>query len=106
MDRLYVIVRSDISPGLQVAQSCHAMAAFASEHPAVTSLWHEDGNNLVCLQANSERELEEILENAQRRGAMVSFFREPDIDNQLTAVAISGEAKALLRKLPLTMRAA
>lgn len=106
MDRLYVIVRSDISAGLQVAQSCHAMAAFASEHPAVTSLWHTEGNNLVCLQANSEQELLQIADHALAKGALVSKFEEPDLNGETTAIAISGEAKALLRKLPLTMRAA
>ena len=100
MNRLYVIVRRDLKPGMKIAQSCHAMAAFAEEHPSVTSLWHEGGNNLICLECDAN-ELALMAEQSIQRGALVSLFREPDLGNELTAIAISGEAKSMLRRLPL-----
>ena len=106
MERLYVLVRSDLTPGMKVAQSCHAMAAFAADHPSVTALWHTEGNNLVCLEVSSEDELLEIAERARQIGALTSLFAEPDLGGQFTAAAISGEAKGLLRRYPLAFRQA
>lgn len=100
MKRLYVVVRSDIPPGLQMAQACHATREFGLLHPGV-----DVGDNLVVLHASSEDELNRLLESALDVCA-VAPFREPDVGNQLTAVAFAGEARPILSCLPLALRAA
>jgi len=106
MERLYVLVRSDLTPGMKLAQSCHAMAAFAADHPSVTALWHTEGNNLVCLEVANEQDLLDLAERARAIGALTSLFTEPDLGGQATAAAVSGEAKGLLRRYPLALKVA
>lgn len=94
MSRLYVIVRTDIPPGLQVAQACHATREFTLRHPDV-----DVGENLVVLEVPSEQDLQAITERCFFC-ASTPFF-EPDLGGQMTAVAVSGAAKPMLRSLPL-----
>ena len=47
MEKLYIIVRRDLAPGAQCAQSCHAMHAFVNEHPALDA-----DCNLVVLSCH------------------------------------------------------
>jgi peptidyl-tRNA hydrolase len=106
MDRLYVLVRSDLNPGLAMAQACHAVAAFAAAYPEECAHWKAGGNNLVCLSVPSEGPLRAMAARSLERGALVTVFTEPDLHGQATAVAISGEAKATLRQLPLALKPA
>jgi hypothetical protein len=101
MNKLYVIVRSDINPGLQLAQSCHATEQFHRDHPELAT-W----KNIVCLQAPSKEELARITDQAKVAGCVSSAFFEPDLDDELTAVALSEDAKRILSSLPLALRAA
>ncbi len=107
MQRLYIVVRSDLAPGLQMDQGAHAMAAFAAAYPEECARWHaaENGNNLVCLSVAGEGELRATAAKALLRGALAVVFTEPDLGGQATAVAISGEAKGALRGLPLALAA-
>jgi len=106
MDRLFLIVRSDLQPGLQMAQAAHALSAFAAAYPEEHARWRLSSNNLVCLSVGTEGELRATGAKALLRGALVTVFTEPDLDGQATAAAISGEAKGALRTLPLALRAA
>jgi DNA-binding transcriptional LysR family regulator len=101
MQRLYIVVRSDLKPGLQLAQACHAVAAFSERYPFLTREWSQTDNNLVVLAAPDEATLDGILFDLP---ASVGF-REPDVGNELTAVAVAGnpEAKSYLRKFPLAL---
>jgi peptidyl-tRNA hydrolase len=101
MDRLYIVVRSDLKPGLLCAQACHALRAFVAEHPEVEQQWFEGSNNLVVLQVPDEAALLRLVERSA--GVPFSVNREPDLDNQVTAVALAPSAKRLLRTLPLAL---
>jgi len=102
--KLYVIVRSDIAPGLQIAQSGHALVAFQHEHAAAYEQWHRESNNLVCLSAPSKEELAKLAYDLTVRGIEVSMFREPDLDDELTAVAVGPAGGRALSSLPLALR--
>lgn len=99
MSRLYVIVRNDIPPGLQLAQACHATREFGKHYPFI-----DVGENLVVLQVPNESELRSVVEACH--GFMVAPFHEPDLGGEMTAVAISGAAKGRLRRLSLALSAA
>lgn len=100
MTRLYVIVRSDLAPGLQVAQACHAVAAFAYEHRQAHDAWVEGESNLVVLQARDEAHLLELLGPAP---GQLATFCEPDLNGEMTAFAAS-EAHPSWSCLPLALR--
>lgn len=93
MDRLYVIVRSDLSPGMQLAQACHAARAFG---PCSSE------ENLVVLHAPDELALTALAHDLELAGLPVVRFVEPDLGHQLTAISAGGaHAKRMLRALPL-----
>ena len=104
--KMYVVVRADLSPGLQVAQSCHALRLFVDEHPEVDQAWYRSSNNLVVLQSSSKEELAKLAYELTKAGVEVSLFREPDLGDELTAVAVSPTGAKYLSNLPLALRQA
>jgi hypothetical protein len=106
LEKLYTVVRSDIPAGAQVAQSCHALAAFASHHPEAFQGWAEpEQRNIVCLAAPSKAALELVLATLQQHGARCAEFRETDLGDELTGIACGEEGAKLLSSLPLAGRA-
>jgi peptidyl-tRNA hydrolase len=99
--KLYIVVRSDLSPGLQAAQACHGLRLFVEEHKVEDRKWYENSNNLVLLQVPNEAELIALKNKAN--GIPASLFREPDVNNEATALALGPEAKKLVRRLPLLL---
>ncbi len=104
--KLYIIVRSDLPPGAQVAQSCHALRLFVEEHPIIDEHWHRHSNNLVCLQVENLPALLELAEKAELGGHAHSVFVEPDFDDQPTAMALEPDAWKLVRRLGLCLKVA
>lgn len=104
-ERLYVVVRADLPPGLQAAQALHAEREFAAEHPEIEARWHRESNTVVILAVPDEDELFDLLLSLEKSGVVVSEFREPDLDLlhnlSLTAICVEPAAGPLLRHLPL-----
>lgn len=105
MDRLYVVTRSDLAPGAQLAQSCHAVSAFASAFAELHRLWHSEGQNLVVLAISGEAELRALLKRVASEAVPNALFCEPDLDGELTAIAFGGQGARLVSSLPLALRA-
>lgn len=105
-DKLYVITRSDLEPGYQAVQSMHALRQFTAEHPEIDRLWFDQSNYLGLLSVANEKELYNLMEQAQMHDIKFSIFREPDIGDQITAIALSPGAKSkkLCSKLPLALK--
>ena len=106
MDKLYVIVRNDLCPGLQIAQACHALRAFVEDQPEAERSWHDASNNLVVLQVPNEEELTALGATLGSHGIPVAPFHEPDLDGSLTALAAGPEARRYVCRLPLALAAA
>ena len=104
MNRLYVVVRADIAPGLQLAQACHAVAAFGTSFPGPFTTWHHGDSNIVCLQARDEAHLRELFAALPPEAISVSFH-EPDLAEQMTAFACDRRPKQW-SSLPLALKAA
>lgn len=98
MEKLFLVTRSDLPPGLRAAQLCHAMREFVEVHPEVDRAWYRDSNNLVLLEVPDEPELVRL---AERVGPLVAVNREPDLDDAVTAIALMTTQKKLVRELPL-----
>ena len=104
--KMYVIVRGDLPAGLQVAQACHALRAFADEHPEEERIWHEGSNNLVVLQVPSRDALLQLEVNLAASACVpTSRFEEDDLNGEVTAIAaLEGPtARPLLRHLELAL---
>jgi peptidyl-tRNA hydrolase len=100
------VVRQDLAPGMQLAQSCHACFAFAREHSSETIQWMDVSNFICILNIENEAALQELIMAAQEQGIKHSIFREDDLDNQITVIALeAGEkSKKLCSKLKLALK--
>lgn len=105
-DKLYIITRADLEPGYQAVQSIHAAIQFKFEHPEISVNWFENSNYLGLLSVANEGELVALTERAKELGISYSIFREPDIDNQITAIALAPgqKSKKLCSRFPLALR--
>lgn len=97
-----------MEPGYQAVQSMHALRQFTAEHPEIDRIWFEQSNYLGLLSVKDEEELTRLIKQAAEHGIHHSIFREPDIDNQITAIALSPgpKSKKLCSRLPLALRGA
>lgn len=82
------------------------MIDFVIKYPGQSRQWHQDSNYLAQLSCKDENELEELAKKAELKGIKVVRFYEPDIDNQLTAIALepSDESRRLTSSLPLMLK--
>jgi len=103
--KLYIVVRADLTPGARAAQSCHATSAFVAAHPEQSAQWRESSNNLVCLEIANEPLLLAMAQRAGEHGIPHTLFREPDLGDEATALALmSPQARRLTSSLPLALR--
>jgi len=92
-NRLYVLVRKDLSESQQAVQAGHAVAEFLLNNPKTD--WRN--GTLIYLGVSGESDLWKWKD---RLGDGCIEFREPDIGNQITALAVAGD-KAKFRRLEL-----
>ena len=102
--KLYLVVRSDLPPAQQAVQAAHALTEYLLQHREGASSWHSTSNTLAFLSVPTEENLSSLAHKARRRGLLLSEFREPDRQHELTAVAFEPKAKSLLRTLQLALR--
>lgn len=101
--KLYILTHSDLPLKYQVPQSNHAAMEFAAQYPTEFSEWHKKSNSIIILNCQSERKLIEFSQKLRDKNIKFSEFREPDIGDELTAIAIcpGPEIKRLCSGLPL-----
>ena len=102
-DKLYIVARADLLPGPRAVQAIHAAQEFVHQHPEVDLEWYEVSNHLAFLEVPDEAALHRLVERARLKGLAVAVFREPDLDNRVTAIALEPAAKNLCRGLPLAL---
>lgn len=105
-DFLTIITRKDLRPGYKVVQSAHALADFAVRYVQEFNEWQSKSNYLCCLEA-SESRIEILLSKLDELKIKYSVFLEPDIGNEMTAVAIEALPRTthsqLFKSLKLTL---
>lgn len=104
--KLVTVTRRDLTAGYQAVQSTHAAINFIFEHPTRAGPWFEISNYLVQLSVENEKELRTLIRKCDELDLRHTVFREPDIGNAITAIAIepSLETKRMVRKLPLLFK--
>lgn len=97
---MYIVTRNDLSPSQKAVQSCHAAIeatkAFGDSiqtHPSV----------ILCV-VKSEHKLKALQDKLQYAGVDFTSFREPDIGDQLTAIAstpLAGADREIFKRYQL-----
>lgn len=95
-----------MSEGYRAVQSAHAAINFIFEHPGRAGPWFHNSNYLVLLELKNEKQLKLLVEKCEYLQLVHTVFREPDIDNQITAVAIepSPLTQKLVSRIPLLFK--
>lgn len=100
------MVRRDLPDGYQAVQSSHALIDFIMKHPEVARDWHENSNYLGQFSVADENDLGMLMEKAIGKGIKVVPFYEPDLNDELTAIALepSLESRRITSSLPLMLK--
>lgn len=93
--KLYVVVRDDLSVPQKAVQAGHALAEFLLKRKTE---WRN--GTLVYLKVPNEFCLFDLCDKLDDYGIEYSEFWEPDMDDQMTAIA-STEGKKFFNKLDL-----
>lgn len=102
--KLYAITRDDLPPGLQAAQLGHALIGYVLAEPHRAGRWHAGSNNLVCLAVPDEAALRALAGGLIGQGCPIFQFFEPDLEDQLTAIATGPKSQRFLSNLPLALK--
>lgn len=85
MKRMYIIIRRDMPKTYQAVQAGHALAEFMLKHPDQAKEW---GNHtLIYLGTENEETLKQEMNRIKELGYNCECFIEPDIGDQMTAIA-------------------
>lgn len=105
-NKLIVITRKDLNPAVQAVQSAHAAIDFQHQYPSLAKAWHQTSNYLIFLGSEDETHLSTFLSKAIDRGIKHTVFREPDLNNEITAIALepTRESRRLCSNLPLILK--
>ncbi len=93
MKKLYVIVRKDLSISQRAVQAGHAVAEFLLH--SSSSRW--SNGTLIYLGVKGLRQLENIKQKFQWDDIPYIEFREPDLNNEITALATDINCKQIER---------
>ena len=98
MAKLYILVRNDLRSNYQAVQAGHAVAEFMMEYPG---LWNNE--TLIYLKIKDEDEAKTWNVRFAEWGAAQVPFSEPDMENEITAVAVlsTPEVDMLMSKMKL-----
>lgn len=104
--KLTIVTRQDLSSGYQLVQTAHAMADFAIQYPKEFQQWHSSSNYLACLSTKDESSLRNLLHRLIAEGIKHVTFTEPDLENQITAIAIepSEMTRRICSSFPLALK--
>jgi len=92
--KLYVLVRKDLASSYQAVQAGHAVAKWLLHDKS----WKNE--TLIYLGVNDEQALKRWMDKLDYRQVPYVIFKEPDINNEITALATNGNSK-LFNKLNL-----
>ena len=104
-DKLYIIVRSDLEKGAQMAQALHAALHFAGDNIDLVNNWMDKSDYICALGVADETQLHHLLKKAREKGIISAAFYEPDLNNSLTAICLEPgkRSKNLCKGLKLAL---
>jgi PTH2 family peptidyl-tRNA hydrolase len=107
--KMCIVVRTDLkmSTGKMIAQACHAAVDCSEkakqENHAGWRKWHEEGSKKVALQVDSQEELEELAEKADKLDVVYSIIQDRGLTEvpagSITALGLGPERNDKLDKI-------
>ena len=82
--KLFVIVRKDLTPSQRAVQAGHALAEYLL-HGSFLRRWKNE--TLIYLGVKGLKQLENLKRKFKYDGIEYTEFREPDLNNETTAIA-------------------
>jgi len=82
--KMYCIVRTDMDAGYTACQCGHAIAQYFIDH-GMHEKW--DNGTMIYLKADNEKHLMKLRTVLEKEGIKYSYFIEPDIGNECTAIS-------------------
>lgn len=92
--KMFVVTRRDLTPSQRAVQAGHALA----EYMLNSSRWKN--STLIYLGVKDLRKLERLKRRLEYEEIEHYAFHEPDLDNQITAIA-SDQSSTIFNKLNL-----
>ena len=104
--KLIVVSRRDLKPGVQASQSLHSSHQFLFEHPTLSKNWFTNSNYLVLLSVENEQQLVDLTLKLSQLNIPFSKFYEPDLNNELTSVSFLSDSvtKRITSGMPLLLK--
>jgi len=95
-----------MTPAYQAVQSGHVAIQFQYDYPDIAKTWFENSNYLIYISVENEEQLQVLIKKLKKANIKHSIFRESDINNQITAIAIepSEKTRRLVSNLPLMLK--
>lgn len=89
-----------------MAQAIHAAIQFTQDYPDEARDWYKSSNYLVVINTPNEDTLRDLWDRSRQKRIESSLVSEPDLNGQLTAMALEpGEkSRKLCACLPLAFR--
>ena len=89
--KMYVLARKDLNTVYALVQGTHAVAQYSLEHAEGFHQWNNE--TIAVLAVRNLKALREWNLKLAKADKAHSFFREPDLDNQETAIACYDDGK-------------
>jgi len=85
---MYILVNKSLTKSQRIPQSSHAVAEFMDTHglDAKVKTWVKDHKTMVVLESDFDN-MDNILSIVKNDGYKTKSFREPDLDDTVTAIA-------------------
>ena len=93
---MFVIVRKDLTKSQQAVQAGHALAEYLLKGPATN--WQN--GTLIYLGVKGLTQLENLKHKFEMYDIPYMEFREPDLNNEITAIA-TDRSNRFIKKLNL-----
>ena len=88
--KLYVLVRKNMTPSQRAVQGGHAVAEFLLNSKNAQE-WRN--STLVYLGVKGEHQLKNWIRKIEYANSECIIWREPDMDNQITSIAIYSDGE-------------
>ena len=96
--KLYILLRQDLNPGVQVSQACHITAEWCKRWQEGNKDWNNE--TIVVVSVLNLIHLNYWKEKLELKCLEYSIFCEPDLNNEMTGLACYTDKK-IFDKLPL-----
>ena len=94
---MYILTRRDLPRVYSLIQGSHALAQYMIEHTQLAKEWNN--YTIVFLDVNTEEKMNQWIDKLDMNNIPFSKFNEPDVNDELTAIACYTDNNKLFKQL-------